>query len=323
MTSVTSCPICCGTEFHLVCRDLPELRFGLRERFALQRCRRCGTIVTDPVPGETYLADLYERHYVPAEFVPPDASAISLHVSAIRGGDPAILRQWAHERSTEIPTVFYQPTTAGLFAQCQSVLDVGAYTGENMLWLAAGDWTVTGVEPNPTAARVAQGLGLDVRTAYLPECHFASDSFDVAYLSYVIEHVAEPRATLLELRRVLRPGGRLVLTTHNIRSLWRYVFGRYWINWHTPFHLFHSHPSSLAYLASRAGFRPLWMETRTPMYWLMFSIRALRDGVRYGQPHKRLYDPIGPQTAQRLDRMLRLEEACGQGDCTIAVFERI
>lgn len=45
---------------------------------------------------------------------------------------------------------------------------------------------------------------------------FADSSFDLVVTSETIEHVENPRAFLRELRRVLRPHGRLVLTTPNV-----------------------------------------------------------------------------------------------------------
>jgi SAM-dependent methyltransferase len=46
------------------------------------------------------------------------------------------------------------------------------------------------------------------------------NSFDCVLLSEVIEHLPVPAVPILEARRVLRPGGRLLVTTPNYRSLW-------------------------------------------------------------------------------------------------------
>jgi ubiquinone/menaquinone biosynthesis C-methylase UbiE len=45
-------------------------------------------------------------------------------------------------------------------------------------------------------------------------------SFDCVLLSEVIEHLEAPQISIGEAARVLRPGGRLLITTPNYRSLW-------------------------------------------------------------------------------------------------------
>jgi SAM-dependent methyltransferase len=46
------------------------------------------------------------------------------------------------------------------------------------------------------------------------------NSFDCIILSEVIEHLEAPQVSMLEATRVLRPGGRLLVTTPNYRSFW-------------------------------------------------------------------------------------------------------
>jgi ubiquinone/menaquinone biosynthesis C-methylase UbiE len=48
----------------------------------------------------------------------------------------------------------------------------------------------------------------------------ADESFDCVLLSEVIEHLEVPHVSIREASRVLRPGGRLLVTTPNYRSLW-------------------------------------------------------------------------------------------------------
>jgi ubiquinone/menaquinone biosynthesis C-methylase UbiE len=48
----------------------------------------------------------------------------------------------------------------------------------------------------------------------------ADESFDCILLSEVIEHLEAPQISIREASRVLRPGGRLLVTTPNYRSLW-------------------------------------------------------------------------------------------------------
>lgn len=47
-----------------------------------------------------------------------------------------------------------------------------------------------------------------------------NNSFDCVILSEVIEHLEVPQISIREATRVLRPGGRLLITTPNYRSFW-------------------------------------------------------------------------------------------------------
>jgi 2-polyprenyl-3-methyl-5-hydroxy-6-metoxy-1,4-benzoquinol methylase len=100
------------------------------------------------------------------------------------------------------------------------VLDVGCSSGYLAAPLAARRNTVVGIELDAAAARDAQAfceqvlLG-DVETMVLP---LEPGSFDVVLLGDVIEHLRDPVDTLRRLRRFLRPGGRLVLSTPNVAN---------------------------------------------------------------------------------------------------------
>jgi 2-polyprenyl-3-methyl-5-hydroxy-6-metoxy-1,4-benzoquinol methylase len=90
----------------------------------------------------------------------------------------------------------------------RTALDVGCREGVQTRWLAERGYAVTSIDKEP---RFAGGIAVDLNDG-VP---FASASFDLVWCSEVLEHLADPRAALAELRRVLRPGGVLLLTTPN------------------------------------------------------------------------------------------------------------
>ncbi|MFJ1755140.1 class I SAM-dependent methyltransferase [Kitasatospora sp. NPDC088134] len=95
-----------------------------------------------------------------------------------------------------------------------AVLDVGTGTGAAAAAAGARGARVTAVDAEPsmlTAAR-RNAPGAVVRAATLPELPFEDGEFDAVVGNFVLNHVGRQPAALTELRRVLRPGGRLALT---------------------------------------------------------------------------------------------------------------
>jgi SAM-dependent methyltransferase len=100
------------------------------------------------------------------------------------------------------------------------VLDAGCGSGRTMLELARfGE--VFGVELNEDAATIARSRGdFDIRVARVEELPYEDQIFDLITCLDVIEHTPDDVAALRELRRVSRPGAKLLLTVPAYQSLW-------------------------------------------------------------------------------------------------------
>ncbi len=117
-------------------------------------------------------------------------------------------------RTAEVCAAFLLPSL-GSDAQ---VLDLGCGPGTITVGLARCAGRVIGIDASPDmvkqAAETAAEHGVDnaefkVGSAY--ELPFESDSFDVVYAHQVMQHLRDPVRALTEVRRVLRPGGRVAL----------------------------------------------------------------------------------------------------------------
>ncbi len=100
------------------------------------------------------------------------------------------------------------------------ILDAGCGSGRNMVELA-GYGEVTGVELSATSVEVARGRGVgEVVAGSVLEMPFEEESFELAVSLDVIEHLEDDRAALKELRRVVAPGGALLVTVPAYQGLW-------------------------------------------------------------------------------------------------------
>ena len=101
-----------------------------------------------------------------------------------------------------------------------AILDAGCGSGRNMIELARFG-TVTGLELAQASAELARARGVgEVVIGSLDAMPFADASFDLALALDVIEHLDDDRGALRELRRVVRPGGTLLLTVPAYPWLW-------------------------------------------------------------------------------------------------------
>ncbi len=99
------------------------------------------------------------------------------------------------------------------------VLDVGAGTGGVLSKLAERS-EAWGAEFSAEGAAFIRSRDLRVVRAGLPQLPFRDGAFDVVVSLDVFEHVQDDLAAMAEVRRVLRPGGRLIATVPALQWLW-------------------------------------------------------------------------------------------------------
>jgi ubiquinone biosynthesis O-methyltransferase len=146
------------------------------------------------------------------------------------------------------------------------VLDIGCGNARDIMPILRAGARVVGID---LSAGMIQQARLELAAAGYPDVEleigdatrlrFAAESFDKILCSEVIEHIPNTDDAISEMYRVLKPGGRLIVSTPNRRS-W-YGFDRYVIwsrmlrrKWNHPFDNWTTMPE-LSALLERHGFQ--------------------------------------------------------------------
>jgi ubiquinone/menaquinone biosynthesis C-methylase UbiE len=130
------------------------------------------------------------------------------HMAAIYDSGRALPLEWLDAWRKELSPYLSAPLL--------TTLDLGSGTG---LWAEAfGAWfetTIVGVEPSDAMRRTAAGKGLAPRAVFVggtaEQIPLQDASCDCAWLSTVVHHIGDLPACAAELRRVLRPDGRVLI----------------------------------------------------------------------------------------------------------------
>jgi 2-polyprenyl-3-methyl-5-hydroxy-6-metoxy-1,4-benzoquinol methylase len=117
----------------------------------------------------------------------------------------------------------------GLLPATGRLLEVGCACGFLLVAARERGFHVQGVELSAWASDYARTtFGLDVKTGTLENLALPAESYDAVVMADVIEHLTDPRRTVRQIHRLLRPGGRLLLLTPDVSSLMARVFGPRW-----------------------------------------------------------------------------------------------
>lgn len=230
------CDLCGANDTDLLYAEKDRLH-RLEGVFYLVRCRRCGLIYINPRPTPEEMSYYYPDNY--HAYKTPDRKSLIARLDYYYG---------MHKRCKAVVTQW------GL--RSGKILDIGCSFGGFLDFMRRyGEWELYGVEINAEAASYANRcLGLNVFTGTLQDAHYPDDFFDIITLWNVFEHLHYPKATLLEISRIIRQKGLLVLSLPNPHSIEARIFGPYWAGLDAPRHLYIYTLDTLNRALNLAGF---------------------------------------------------------------------
>jgi 2-polyprenyl-3-methyl-5-hydroxy-6-metoxy-1,4-benzoquinol methylase len=268
--AVSSC-LLCGAKGNLLYGDLSDYLFGAPGLWNLRKCSdpECGLIWIDPMPTEKDIGKAYSTYYTHSfneanEYAgAPDLTRKILH----RANNLFLYLTGVRMEMSKLNYMYLGNLKPGL------LLDVGCGGGLLLDRMRSIGWKVMGVEVDPLAANEAKNnFGLQVHVGSLDEAGYPDGIFDAVTMSHVIEHVHDPVALLRECRRVLKPGGILVVVTPNIKSYLHERFKKSWRGLEPPRHLHLFSRATMLVVAERAGLS-------SPKVW---TTEANVEGIAHG-----------------------------------------
>jgi 2-polyprenyl-3-methyl-5-hydroxy-6-metoxy-1,4-benzoquinol methylase len=280
-----SCPRCylCGKPGYLVHVHLEDRLFGAPGTWNFKECpdKGCGLLWMDPMPLLEDLPKAYATYYTHGA-VQGKAGYRRLrnwyremkkaHLASALGYESESVG-WLPRRLSKL-LFFFPDRRQGIegevmFMSAQpggKLLDVGCGSGERLEKMRHLGWTVSGIDFDAEAVRIARGRGLDVSCGTIPGTWFPTETFDAVTMNHVIEHVPDPIELLKECHRILKPGGKVVLTTPNSAGWGHRLFRKYWRGLEPPRHLHLFSPASIEQILRRAGFELFSVRTTASAY---------------------------------------------------------
>jgi 2-polyprenyl-3-methyl-5-hydroxy-6-metoxy-1,4-benzoquinol methylase len=254
--------------------------YAQKDGWSYLRCPGCGLVLLHPIPDEATLRVFYNDGYE-VDF--------ERYAKNIRQGAESILRDLKKQ-----------------FPNRGRLLEVGCSYGGFLAEARRDGWEVAGVELSETAACYARDkLNLRVFTGSLhDQLPQLGEPYEAVALFHVIEHVPDPVQLLEQCRKLIRPGGLLVLKTPNVASLIARLTKATWQWVSPPAHLYLYSPKTLALLLEKAGYQPIAYrsaqgDANNNLFAIMSSV-AKRSILRSsGQPTSQLRKSLPVRIVER------------------------
>jgi len=262
MEILTECPACKTDQFKpfLSCKD----NTVSRETFQIVACQNCGFKFTNPRPEESKLGDYYKSE----KYISHSNSSKGLINSIYQ-----FVRKYTLIKKLQL----VERTNYG---KEKTLLDIGCGTGEFLNICKNAKWKTFGIEPGNEARKYAlENYFLDVKYESALK-DFPDNHFEIITLWHVLEHVSKLEERILELKRLLKKDGNLIVAVPNCASLDAKIYGQFWAAYDLPRHLYHFTPKDIEFIFSKHEMK---VSRILPMRFDSFYVSLLSEKYKRGK----------------------------------------
>ena len=261
-----TCPLCGQTDATLAL-EANDLLYDRPGNYRLVRCNGCSLSYVNPRPTPAALG----AHY------PEDYHCYRTVESYPRLVQPFVAHEVQEQATRRIKSI---ERVLGPIRPETEILDVGC--GQNALLKLIRDTRRAvglGIEMKPEmVAHIREELHMPVVEGTLLDADLESGRFDLAMMMEYLEHEPDPLRVLSEVRRVLKPGGHVIIEIPDPEGAPARLFGRHWVNLDLPRHLVFFDRKTLARALAETGFEVVSHERYSIPLYVGYSV-ALKFGA--------------------------------------------
>lgn len=289
-----------------------EMMFGDRTEHAYVECTGCGSLQIAELPGD--MAHHYRKGYYSFQqtaISPLHAWLYRLRAAHLTGGfnpagallcqliGPPYFGEWIRRGSIQLET---------------SILDVGCGSGQHLHALAAAGFTrLSGLDPFLDGDHTFPN-GVRVRRAALES---ETTRYGFIMCHHALEHMPDPAAALGQMRRLLEPGGCILIRTPVADShAWR-KYRENWVQLDAPRHFHILTRTGMTCLARAAGLVVSHVDWDSNGFQFWGSEQYVHD-IPHNDPRSWGHHPeqsiFSPAQSRSFEREARALNRRGEGD---------
>lgn len=301
---VFACPLCGEKERKILYGSLEDRLFGAPGKWNLKSCIACGLVYLDPRPTVGEIRKIYTdsystrkvniksrtitkanklRHLISQGFLSSEYGYFNKAglLQHLLGKFIYLSPYWREQLSFRVMRLPYK--SGG------RLLDIGCGIGGLLTVMSRLGWEVEGLDTDIKVVMACRSQGLNVKEGTVDSQNYSENYFDAITMKHLIEHVYDPIDLLKESKRILKPGGKLVIITPNLESLGHETFREIWRGLDVPRHLVLFSSKTLSRATQQAGLKviELFVTARSDRWnWIVsYNLKKYNKNFYFSQPN--------------------------------------